>query len=1143
MSSDSKLPESIAPEKAAGNKPEPAPKTEKPETDEIKIKQRVIKSEQLGFNVLYAHPNPDQIEVDIIAVHGIGADPDWTWKAKVEPGERPGSNKTIAEWLKDEDMLPAAIPRSRIMRFGYDSTWYGAQPVKQRLEPIATDMLHRLQYVREDCENRPIIFIGHCFGGIVIQKAYLLAKANDDDYPGVAASTAGIVFMGTPHRGTGGALHSQGKIYDTIAKKAPHIKIQHNILQTIEGNNEILIDVVRQFSRVSNVDSTRIQIFCFFETKATIVGAIVGDDSIEEFVVDEQSGSLHGHRNQGLPLDHFNLNKFTGPQDGNYTAVRFQLVKMAKKAAELGLNTSRMQQRPIPTSAAAHHRGTATGMPFISHPTTFAPRSNILQTIAGRFSTSLKVALWGPPGSGKTRIAVEYAQHYSASFPGAKVLWVNARSGLEFERSYRLIAESLPVRNTRPDILKALCRHLSQEASGRWLMILDGLDSEDALTAADGLSRNPLLGDVPKSTAGRVLITTRDMSLASSFTDQKSERVIDTGPLSDNDAPVMLYSSSAVRELKDVAKKEAAIRLSRGLAGSPLALSLASAYIQARGAGFYVGDYLQLLASHSTTATAPASSKGNAADAAAVEAACAISYQFLKEQKPEAARRLLEIGALDLQTIKLFLLAKGADSAQQLEEQISVLAQFALIRRSEDGLEIGATSLVQTFAREILRQTDQVSWAEDRLLSLVTSVFPPAEAEGWETCEALHPCAAAVLRFQPKSTAGKRDRAALLQRLAGYLKHLGQYKSAIALLEECIQLREDESDPLAEAAKQEAEAVREEERRAESAPEVHVPAAPSLWSRAVGKISGILQVHNDLPVTQDQQHASLQQARAALDESKKANGPDHEQTVRATDALAGALLKFGDPKRESLALRRTVLDWCVAVFGPSSLDAVRQTYNLGLAHDKLGDYDEAAKLYQAAFSAAENGLMAPGSPELLRILGSLAVVYAAQGNTQKAEEALRVTLAGQQERLGPDHPDTLGARQNAALLAQANGKIELAGQDLAYVLKALEHFLGPEDEATLSTAASLALNLRLRGKHKEAKELFQLALAGQKKALGESHPDVLVTRVMLGELMEEDGKKEEAKKEYVAALEGKKKVWGEKHPDTVFLVKRLKAIG
>ena len=73
----------------------------------------------------------------MVAVHGFGANPDWTWVA---------SN---VNWLKDEHMLPHAIPNTRILRFGYESQWLGKDAIQQRLPLIADQLLHGLMLARQ----------------------------------------------------------------------------------------------------------------------------------------------------------------------------------------------------------------------------------------------------------------------------------------------------------------------------------------------------------------------------------------------------------------------------------------------------------------------------------------------------------------------------------------------------------------------------------------------------------------------------------------------------------------------------------------------------------------------------------------------------------------------------------------------------------------------------------------------------------------------------------------------------------------------------------------------------------------------------------------------------------------------------------
>lgn len=95
-------------------------------------------------------------------MHGLGANVDWSWTWKGDTKER------SVHWLKDAEMLPNDVPSSRIMVYNYESTWHADAP-KTRLQLCGEDLVKYLQTVRKYVPNRPVLFIGHSIGGLVIQ--------------------------------------------------------------------------------------------------------------------------------------------------------------------------------------------------------------------------------------------------------------------------------------------------------------------------------------------------------------------------------------------------------------------------------------------------------------------------------------------------------------------------------------------------------------------------------------------------------------------------------------------------------------------------------------------------------------------------------------------------------------------------------------------------------------------------------------------------------------------------------------------------------------------------------------------------------------------------------------------------------------
>jgi pimeloyl-ACP methyl ester carboxylesterase len=104
-------------------------------------------------------------------------------------------------------MLPNAVPHARIMVFQYStmaSSLSQNVEANERLVQIAQELLHDLGEKRQDAASRPIIFIGHGFGGIIIERALVLA--GEEERRDILDSTLGLVFLGTPFRGSEAAV-------------------------------------------------------------------------------------------------------------------------------------------------------------------------------------------------------------------------------------------------------------------------------------------------------------------------------------------------------------------------------------------------------------------------------------------------------------------------------------------------------------------------------------------------------------------------------------------------------------------------------------------------------------------------------------------------------------------------------------------------------------------------------------------------------------------------------------------------------------------------------------------------------------------------------------------------------------------------
>lgn len=164
------------------------------------------------------------LATSIVAVHGLGANPDHAW---VRHKDATLGLKDDVCWLTD--LLPYTLRSAspcilaRIFTFNYQSAWLGKNLTDNRLENVAARLLNAIHNYRQnvcrvaqiyslssanmvqlkgDNVHRPLIFIGHSFGGLVIEQAITKANSAEGSYEYLVNSLGGILLLGVPHRGS-----------------------------------------------------------------------------------------------------------------------------------------------------------------------------------------------------------------------------------------------------------------------------------------------------------------------------------------------------------------------------------------------------------------------------------------------------------------------------------------------------------------------------------------------------------------------------------------------------------------------------------------------------------------------------------------------------------------------------------------------------------------------------------------------------------------------------------------------------------------------------------------------------------------------------------------------------------------------------
>jgi pimeloyl-ACP methyl ester carboxylesterase len=272
-------------------------------------------------------------EVDVVFVHGLRGDKIKTWSK--------GDVCWPRDYLKDE------IETARIITWGYDSSVIN--PVRSAAQESifshSENLLSDLARLRKRVPSeRPVIFVAHSLGGLVVKEALIRSSEYHHNKQNarlgaIGQATKGIVFMGTPHRGS-----SPAKLAGLVANIARVAFRQHpneRLIHALTQDSDLLEHNRRSFASIS-VD---LPIGSFFEGKGFLTMGLI---------VEQYSASLDTFKETvgTIPENHMDMCKFASKEDIGYVRVADRIEELCSAAIGV-LRQGTANQSPVGAVPAA----------------------------------------------------------------------------------------------------------------------------------------------------------------------------------------------------------------------------------------------------------------------------------------------------------------------------------------------------------------------------------------------------------------------------------------------------------------------------------------------------------------------------------------------------------------------------------------------------------------------------------------------------------------------------------------------------------------------------------------------------------------------------------------------------------------------
>ncbi|KAI2465412.1 hypothetical protein F4781DRAFT_424824 [Annulohypoxylon bovei var. microspora] len=280
-------------------------------------------------------------EFDCIAISGLASHPFGSWQPK-------GGDKSFM-WIRDE--LPRIIPKTRTSIYGYDTALIGSNSF-QSIYDLARSLIDHIRASGWGLPSaKPLIFLAHSLGGIVLKEAFSILAGTDQQDAHILSLFKGGIFFGVPSQGM-----STSHLSILVKDQA-----NEQMVQDLSTGSEYLRDLDDQFSGLTLVRNMRL--YWSYETKTSPTVTREAGQSFaragpEEILVSKESAtrSLYSSRSPNIfPINenHSAMVKFR-VDDPNFRVVADRLGGLCEDSSSRS-NDGIRTVAEVPDSALQSH--------------------------------------------------------------------------------------------------------------------------------------------------------------------------------------------------------------------------------------------------------------------------------------------------------------------------------------------------------------------------------------------------------------------------------------------------------------------------------------------------------------------------------------------------------------------------------------------------------------------------------------------------------------------------------------------------------------------------------------------------------------------------------------------------------------------